>query len=72
MKEDKKQTAVEWFEDTIQSDMSFIEIMALIRQTKALEKQQIIEAHIEGQPFHSVSSHKAEQYYKETYEAKEM
>ena len=34
-----KQTAVEWLENNIQSDMTFIEIMSLIRQAKALEEQ---------------------------------
>jgi hypothetical protein len=35
-----KQTAVEWLEDKIQSDMTFIEILGLIRQAKEMEKQQ--------------------------------
>ena len=37
-----KQTAVEWLEDKIQSDMTFIEILGLIRQAKEMEKQQMI------------------------------
>jgi hypothetical protein len=31
------------------------------------EKEQIINAHIEGQPLYSCQSEKAEQYYKQTY-----
>jgi hypothetical protein len=37
----EKQTAVEWLEDKIQSDMTFIEILGLIRQAKKIEKEQI-------------------------------
>jgi len=36
-----KQTAVEWIEDKIQSDMTFIEILGLIRQAKEMHKQEI-------------------------------
>ncbi len=39
----------------------------IFKQAKQIEKEQIINAHIEGQPFHSTSSHKAEQYYNKTY-----
>jgi hypothetical protein len=35
-----KQTAVEWLEDKIQSDMTFMEILGLIRQAKEMHKQQ--------------------------------
>jgi hypothetical protein len=35
----KSLTAVEWVEDNIQSDMTFMEIMGLIRQAKAMEKE---------------------------------
>jgi predicted secreted protein len=41
-------TAVEWLEDNIQSDMTFMEKLGLIRQAKEMEKQQIIEAFNEG------------------------
>jgi hypothetical protein len=34
----KSLTAVEWIEDNIQSDMTFMEIMGLIRQAKEMEK----------------------------------
>ena len=36
-----KQTAVEWLEDKIQSDMTFMEILGLINQAKEIEKQQM-------------------------------
>ena len=36
-----KQTAVEWLEDKIQSDMTFMEILGLINQAKAMEKEQM-------------------------------
>ena len=36
-----KQTAVEWLEDNIQSDMTFMEILGLIRQAKEMEKEQM-------------------------------
>ena len=36
-----KQTAVEWLEDKIQSDMTFMEILGLINQAKEMEKEQM-------------------------------
>jgi uncharacterized protein YllA (UPF0747 family) len=41
---ESQQTAVGWIEDNIQSDMTFMEIMGLIRQAKEIEKEQIEEA----------------------------
>jgi hypothetical protein len=38
------------------------------QQAKATEKEQIVTAHIEGQPLYSCQSEKAKQYYNETYE----
>ena len=37
---EKNLTAVEWLEDEIQSDMTFMEVLGLIRQAKAMEKEQ--------------------------------
>ena len=37
------------------------------KQAKQLEREQIMNAHIEGQPFHSIISYKAEQYYNQTF-----
>ena len=34
-------TAVEWLEDKIQSDMTFMEILGLINQAKEMEKEQM-------------------------------
>ena len=35
-----KETGLYWLENNIQSDMTFIEIMSLIRQAKEIEKKQ--------------------------------
>jgi hypothetical protein len=59
-----KQTAVEWLEDKIQSDMAFIEILGLIRQAKEIEKQQIIDAWEDG---YGGDEHSSDEYYQETY-----
>jgi hypothetical protein len=66
----KKETAVEWllqrFED---GDMYNVEDAQFIkRQALAMEKEQIVTAHIEGQPLYSCQSEKAKQYYNKTYE----
>jgi hypothetical protein len=36
---DKKQTAVEWIEDNIQSDMTFVDVFGLIRHAKEMESK---------------------------------
>ena len=36
-------------------------------EAKKIEKEQILQAHIAGQPFASCQSEKAEQYYKEKF-----
>jgi DNA-directed RNA polymerase specialized sigma24 family protein len=66
---DKKQTAVGWIEDNIQSDMTFMDVLGLIRQAKELEKQEIMQAYVQG--FSECDT--AEicgpiKYYSETYE----
>ncbi len=73
----KKQTAVEWLKDQIECfgnkhelQMSWATLDELFDQAKQMEKDQIEDAHIEGQPFASCQSEKAEQYYKETYQPK--
>jgi hypothetical protein len=62
-----QQTAVGWIEHNIQSDMNFMEIMGLIRQAKAMEKEQIKDAFKHGEipPLFDILS--AELYYNETY-----
>jgi hypothetical protein len=69
-----QQTAVEWIEHNIQSDMNFMEIMGLIRQAKAMEKQQIIQSsrisYLAGQEYYTLnglSKQFAEEYYNNTY-----
>jgi len=67
-----KQTAVDYFHDEINkllpkkiittNDIGLIWVKA-----KEMEKEQIKNAHIDGQPLYSCQSEKAEQYYNETY-----
>jgi len=61
----RKQTAVAWIEDNIQSDMTFMEIIGLIRQAKAMEKEQIMNAFLEGKINHNKDW--AIEYYNKTY-----
>ena len=58
-------TAVEWLEEIYLT--TGIDRNVHFKQAKQIEKEQIINAHIEGQPFHSTISHKAEEYYNQTY-----
>jgi hypothetical protein len=67
----KKQTAVEWIEDKIQSDMTFIEILGLIRQAKEMEKQQIINCYNQSWHFRDKPYETAEKYYNETFGGKD-
>jgi len=67
-----QQTAVGWIEDNIQSDMTFMEIMGLIRQAKAIQKEQIIDAYENGVSDENESNlsglfTNAEEYYNKTY-----
>jgi hypothetical protein len=69
----KKQTAVGWIYDNIQSDMTFMYVLELIRQAKELEKQQIIDAWENGYDHGACVNEDKDkyhgiQYYKETYE----
>ena len=80
-----KQTAVEWLEDKIQSDMTFMEILGLINQAKQMEKEQIKSSfnkgysngysnglmYIEGEDFHTFANSDANIYYNETYKPKQ-
>jgi len=76
-----KQTAVEWIEDKIQFDMTFIEILGLIRQAKEMHKQEIMEAYSDGSKGGAnngkgqhkngwVSIQMKEKYYNETFGGK--
>jgi hypothetical protein len=75
-----KQTGVEWFADKIRNYKTPLNMggvyFVLIhqeminkyeQQAKEVEKQRIIDAHIDGQPLYSCQREKAEQYYNETY-----
>jgi hypothetical protein len=42
-----EQTALEWLENKIESDMTFMEVLGLIRQAKEIEKQQELKKWIE-------------------------
>ena len=71
---ENKQTAVEWIELKLNSvkptDFCSIEtIKDWVNQAKAMEKEQIINAHIKGHyaPSSTLKYHDAEQYYNETY-----
>ena len=67
-----KQTAVEWLLENIAYIPMGFEI-DIIKQAKAMEKEQITDAHIEGQRVFDKHDHtqwttdQAEQYYNETY-----
>ena len=76
---EKKQTAVEWLVEQIKSDqnqkaLSANEWMQVIERAKDMEKEQLIDAHIEGQivfdehPHTQWTNEQAEQYYNEAYE----
>lgn len=76
---ESKQTAVNWLIEQIKSDqnqkaLSANEWMQVIDQAKVMEKEQLIDAHIEGQrvfdkhPHTQWTNDQAEQYYKENYE----
>jgi hypothetical protein len=70
-------TAVEWLEDKIQEQLDVFLPGAvldnkMIEQAKQIEKQQIIDAHIEGfysPPFGKSRNGEAEKYYNETFKS---
>jgi hypothetical protein len=70
----KQQTAVEWLCERLSSKLGmpiaitfYIDHELEILQAKAMEKEQIIEAHIDGQSLVSCKDEYAELYYNETY-----
>jgi len=69
-----KQTAVEWLIEKLGEYFphEIGGIHLLVEQAKEMEKEQIINAHIEGQPFATTLSAKAEQHYNETYGKQEI
>ena len=53
----KKQTAVEWLQEQLNPDMKTMQgviIQELLEQAKAMEKEQIVYAHIAGMEFIAV------------------
>jgi hypothetical protein len=66
----KKQTAVEWlFKELLNSEPNILEWNKLLEQAKAMEKEQIINANIDGyEEAQNYGETSAEQYYKNTYE----
>jgi len=72
-----KQTAVEWlYEKILLTPLDIREINKCLEQAKAMEKEQIIEAHLKGYleeiPNPSASHYykdMAEQYYNETFKS---
>ena len=67
----KKQTAVEWLKDWMGKNQYFIgnDLLEAIEQAKAMEKEQIIKAVLDGYRSHP---YMAEQYFNETYRAGEL
>ncbi len=77
---EKKQNAVEWLEEQIK-DIFYVaeasemtkKFKSVYEQAKQMEKEQMIDAHIEGQrvfdkhPHTQWTNDQAEQYYNETY-----
>jgi hypothetical protein len=65
-------TSIEWLEKEIWRRGPIGEdtptwLKELYQQAKQMYKQEILDAHIAGQPLYSCQSEKAETYYKETY-----
>jgi len=62
----KKQTAVEWLKDWMGKNQYFIgnDLLEAIEQAKAMEKEQITKACVDGYSSHP---YMAKQYYNETY-----
>jgi hypothetical protein len=83
-----KQTAVEWIENNIQSDMTFMDILGLIRQAKEMEKEQIKDSYKKGFAYRDTwnwelnvdwnedlkedNENEFEQYYKETFKSENV
>ena len=64
----KKQTAVEWLvNEMLNIDLKNSYWRNKIEQAKEMEKQQIINAHLDGQSLVSCKNEYAEQYYKDTF-----
>ena len=71
MKQTALQQLIAWGDERLKAEpmktLSFAEAIDKAEELLEMEKEQIINAHIEGQPFATTISAKAEQYYNETY-----
>jgi hypothetical protein len=65
-----KQTAVEWLYDRFLY-AGYAVNSEWLKQAKEMEKEQIIDTHIDGQSLVSCKDEYAEQYYNETFNTKE-
>ena len=68
----KKQTALQWFFSELERMQYFIgnDMLEALKQAKAMEKEQIVDAYIDGEDDETnrrVLKRAAEQYYNETY-----
>ena len=63
-------TAVDWLVENIHY-LHSTKWQEIIEQAKAIEKEQIIESHLDGQSLVSCKDEYAEQYYNETYKQEE-
>jgi hypothetical protein len=63
-------TAVEWlYEHILLTPLDIRSINKCLEQAKEMEKQQIIDAHLDGQSLVSCKDEYAEQYYNETFKS---
>ena len=64
-------TAIQWLEKELKK-IPFVNPKEVIEQAKEMEKQQIIDAHLDGQVFSLISckDYYAQEYYNETYGSK--
>jgi hypothetical protein len=64
---DKRQTAVDQLRDRLLKEFGFAYSDNIHDELKAMEKVQIIEAHMNAQPFNGTMFLNAQDYYNETY-----
>jgi hypothetical protein len=63
----KKQTAVEWLENQLKERYSFMNSEPLFEQAKAMEKEQIMNAYLEGESDADHYEDSALRFYNETF-----
>ncbi len=62
----EQQTAVQFLEDKLSQVLDW-DLLELFEQAKAMEKDQIMNAYVDGKPLDFSQSENARQYYNETY-----